>query len=151
MAIFHKTKTKTEDVKAELDAPVTFSIVEMDEVKATLLTSQNELAELGNTYNSLVDAHDSLETQVATLNASAIESKEVSDKLVIELKASQAATVKAEASAESKAIEILAKVGHVPVKAQDESASEGSVTRADFSAMSASQKSEFSKSGGLVK
>jgi hypothetical protein len=115
MAIFHKTKDKSD----KSDTATTFTAEQMEEVKTSLSTTQDELAKLGEDHETLVATQEGSVEAIATLTTSNETLTESVATLTTDLEASKAETVKADASAATKAIEMLAKVGHKPANLED--------------------------------
>jgi len=152
MATFFKKSDKSEDVEASTESAVTFSVEQMDEVKASLSTTQDELATLGQEHETLIETQKGSIEEIATLTTSNETLSASVEKLTADLTASQAETVAAEASANAKAIETLATMGHNPIKLESNSNGEDkSITRADFDAMGHIEKNDFLSKGGKLK
>jgi len=152
MATFFKKSDKSEDENKSDESAVTFSVEQMDEVKASLSTTQDELATLGKDHETLIETQKGSIEEIATLTTSNETLSASVEKLTADLTASQAETVAAEASANAKAIETLATMGHNPIKLEDNSSGESNtMKREEFNKLSPSAKSDFCKSGGTLK
>ena len=145
MATFFKKSDKSEDENKSDESAVTFSVEQMDEVKASLSTTQDELATLGKDHETLIETQKGSIEEIATLTTSNETLSASVEKLTADLTASQAETVAAEASANAKAIETLATMGHNPIKLESNSSESSDSTYAEYRKLQAKNPAQAAK------